>query len=108
MSLQKTSGVSRRRFIQITVVGASMALLAGATGLAQAGELPHVGASDSTAQALGYVEDATTVKNSMYKAGSRCANCQLYSGAPSGYGPCQLFPGKAVNSKGWCSSYTPK
>ncbi len=108
MSLQKTHCVSRRRFIQITVIGASMALLGGVTGLAQAGELPHVGASDSTAQALGYVEDATTVKNSAYKAGSSCANCQLYSGATSGYGPCQLFPGKAVNSKGWCSSYTTK
>ena len=106
MSLKEPSRQSRRRFIKITVIGASMALLAGMTGLAQAGELPHVGDSDSTAQALGYVEDAITAKNSLYKPGSNCANCQLYSGPTSGYGPCQLFPGKAVNSKGWCSSYT--
>ena len=22
------------------------------------------------------------------------------------YGPCQLFPGKSVNAKGWCVSHT--
>lgn len=108
MSMKKTTLDSRRRFIKITVVGASIALIAGVAGVAQAGDLSHVGSSDPTAQALGYVEDATASKNPLYKAGSNCANCQLYSGPPSGYGPCQLFPGKAVNSKGWCSGYTPK
>jgi hypothetical protein len=85
-----------------------MALLAGVAGVSEAGDLPHVTSSDSTAQALGYVEDATAAQNTLYKAGSNCGNCQLYSGAPTGYGPCQLFPGKAVNSKGWCSSYSKK
>jgi hypothetical protein len=24
------------------------------------------------------------------------------------WGPCKIFPGKAVNSHGWCSAFQPK
>jgi hypothetical protein len=41
-------------------------------------------------------------------AGTDCANCNFYQGAATGYGPCQLFPGKSVNAKGWCSGYAKK
>ena len=41
-------------------------------------------------------------------AGQGCANCNFYQGAATGFGPCQLFPGKAVNAKGWCSGYAKK
>ena len=41
-------------------------------------------------------------------AGQDCSNCNFYQGAATGFGPCQLFPGKAVNAKGWCAGYAKK
>ncbi len=41
-------------------------------------------------------------------AGSACANCNFFQGGATAYGPCQLFPGKAVNAKGWCAGYAKK
>jgi hypothetical protein len=76
--------------------------------VARAADLPHVSPDDPTAKALGYVEDAATTKDAKHKAGDVCSNCQFYSGGASGYGPCQLFPGKSVNAKGWCVSHSKK
>lgn len=100
---------SRRRFLKLTAGSAVAAMLVG--GLprkARADDLPHVSEADPTAKALGYVEDAATTKDPKRKTGATCANCQFYSGAATGYGPCQLFLGKAVSAKGWCISYMPK
>lgn len=77
-----------------------------------AGDMPPVDPNDPTAQALGYQHDAANVDASKYPdrdPAHRCANCILYQGGPdSEWGGCALFPGKAVNAQGWCSSYTPK
>jgi hypothetical protein len=54
------------------------------------------------------VEDASATKDPKHKAGDTCANCQFYSGGATGYGPCQLFPGKSVAAKGWCVSHAAK
>ncbi|OOG63481.1 High potential iron-sulfur protein [Rhodanobacter sp. B04] len=108
MTYREKDPASRRQFLKMTVAMSATAALASFAGFAHAADLMHVTDSDPTAKALGYVEDASATKNSLYKAGSTCANCQFYTGAAGGYGPCQLFPGKAVNAKGWCSSYTPK
>jgi hypothetical protein len=100
---------SRRRFLKVAAGTATAAVLVGSLPrLARAADLPHVSESDPTAKALAYVEDASKSTNPKHKAGDACANCQFYSGGPSGYGPCQLFPGKSVNAKGWCVSHTPK
>jgi len=110
-SLPVEDAESRRRFLKLAA-GAAAAAAALAVGslprLARAADAPHVAESDPTAKALGYVEDAGTTKDPKHKAGDVCANCQFYSGASSGFGPCQLFPGKAVSAKGWCVSHTPK
>lgn len=100
---------ARRQFLKTTLV-AIAAVMAGATirKAFGAGDMPHLTDADPTAKAMDYVDDATTSKNKLYKPGSVCANCQLYSGGPTGYGDCQLFPGKLVSAKGWCTSYTPK
>lgn len=100
---------ARRQFLKTAIVTAA-AVMAGATLRRgrSAGELPHLTAADPTARAMDYVEDATTSKNALYKPGSVCANCQLYTGGTTGYGDCQLFRGKLVNAKGWCTSYTRK
>lgn len=108
MAHRETYLESRRQFLKMTVATSATAALGGFTGFVLAADLPHVTDADPTAQALGYVEDASATKSSLYKAGSNCANCQFYTGAADGYGPCQLFPGKAVNAKGWCSSYAQK
>ncbi|GLQ42157.1 high-potential iron-sulfur protein [Dyella nitratireducens] len=108
MSQSKEPTESRRRFLQLMVVSMGSACAGGVSLFARAGELPHLTDADPTAKVMNYVDDATSSKHALYKAGSICANCQFYHGPDAGYGTCQLFPGKAVNAKGWCSSYTPK
>jgi hypothetical protein len=98
---------TRRGFLKL--VGATV-LTVPLARLARADDLPHVAESDPTATALGYKEDAGKVdaaKFPQHKAGNVCANCQFFGGSGA-YGPCQLFPGKAVNAKGWCSAYAAK
>ncbi|MBD8871673.1 high-potential iron-sulfur protein [Rhodanobacter sp. DHB23] len=103
------SNESRRRFLKLAAgTTAAVVAMGGLPRLARAADLPHVDDSDPTAKALGYVEDAGKSSNPKHKAGDTCANCQFYSGGPTGYGPCALFPGKAVNAKGWCVSHSPK
>ncbi|MEV8519469.1 high-potential iron-sulfur protein [Dyella marensis] len=100
---------SRRQFLKIAGGTVAAAAMIGALPrTARAADLPHVSPDDPTAKALGYVEDANTTKDAKRKAGDACANCQFYSGGASGYGPCQLFPGKSVNAKGWCVSHSKK
>lgn len=75
--------------------------------------LPKVNEKDSMAAALGYVSDAKRVDvkaNPQFKAGSACANCSWYQGKagdPAG-GPCTFFPGKNVDSTGWCRMWNKK
>lgn len=102
---------SRRRFLKFasSVVGAG-AVAGSLARVARADDLPHLAESDATATALGYKEDAGKVdaaKYAQHKAGQTCANCKFFQGAGA-YGPCQLFPGKSVNAKGWCSAYAAK
>ena len=58
--------------------------------------------------------DATTVDTAKFpkRAGDAgatqfCDNCQLYQGGDE-WGPCSIFPGKAVAAKGWCNAWVPK
>lgn len=101
---------SRRRFLKLAAGTAVVAAVVGGglPRIAQAQDLPHLTESDPTGKALGYVENASATKDPKHKAGDACANCQFYSGGATGYGPCQLFPGKAVSAKGWCVSHSPK
>ena len=67
---------------------------------------------DATAQALHYNADATKVDKAVaptWKAGEACNNCNFFQGgANDQWGPCQLFPGKAVHRAGWCAGYAKK
>ncbi|MFT3906962.1 MAG: high-potential iron-sulfur protein [Steroidobacteraceae bacterium] len=80
--------------------------------VAQAAELPHVAATDPTAVALAYHEDATKVeaaKFPTYKAGQKCSTCAQLQGAPSAaWRPCTLFPQKLVSANGWCRVWVQK
>ncbi|MFI4970742.1 MAG: high-potential iron-sulfur protein [Lysobacterales bacterium] len=102
----------RRRFLKLAMVGAAAAPIAVAMlpRLGRADDLPHLDPNDPTAKALGYTEDATkATANAAYKKGAVCFNCQFFQGHEEmAYAPCTLFPGKVVNSKGWCASHSDK
>ncbi|KAB2900014.1 MAG: High potential iron-sulfur protein, partial [Dokdonella sp.] len=43
-----------------------------------------------------------------HKPTQDCANCKFFTAGSGEYGPCQLFPGKSVHAKGWCSAHADK
>ena len=103
-----TVNPSRRRFFASAATSFGAIVVASALPqLAFADDLPHLSLDDPTAKALNYTEDASKAA-APHQAGQNCVNCNFYQGAATGYGPCQLFPGKAVNAKGWCSGYAKK
>jgi hypothetical protein len=103
-----TANPSRRRFFGTAATSLGGFVVAGALPqLAFADDLPHQTLDDPTAKALNYTEDASKAP-APHVAGQDCANCNFYQGAASGFGPCQLFPGKSVNAKGWCAGYAKK
>ncbi len=103
---------SRRHFLKLAAGTAAVAAVAG-TGafarLARAADLPPLSESDPMAKALHYTEDASSTDDPKHKKGDDCTNCMFYKGKPgAARGPCQLFPGKSVNAKGWCVSHQKK
>jgi hypothetical protein len=100
---------SNRRVFMLQVAASGTALMAASAAQAQAA---MVGEKDPQAAALGYVADSTKVdakKFPKHAATQLCSNCQVYSGkAADPAGPCAIFPGKLVASKGWCSAYVKK
>lgn len=106
---------SRRRFLQVAVLGAAavpvVAALAPAKANAQAA-LAHLDEADPTAAALGYRHDSSKVDAAKYpnhKPEQTCATCNLAQAPQAdGWMPCSIFPGKAVNPKGWCAAWVKK
>ena len=98
---------SRRQFMLLSAAGTASLVLNGKVQ-AQAMLSP----TDPQAVALGYVTDHLKVNKAKYPnfvAGSRCGLCALYQGASkSASGPCELMPGKLVDSNGWCSAFQKK
>ncbi|MFO1352008.1 MAG: high-potential iron-sulfur protein [Gammaproteobacteria bacterium] len=103
---------TRRRFLALGAAGIAMLPLSQWT--ARAADLPKLEESDPAAQAQGYAHDATTVDKAKYPkkaekngAYQRCDTCQFYQGqSPQEWGPCVIFPGKAVAAKGWCNAWS--
>lgn len=99
----------RRRFMKL--VGGATAAVAflGALPRRAFAALPHLTQeNNATAKALNYMDDNTKAP-APHKAGQDCSNCMHYQGkAGDEYGPCVLFPGFDVHSKGWCSGYAVK
>ncbi len=107
--------VSRRAFIGIVsaTLAATSALFARPRAAFAANPMPVVSEHDAQAKALGYVHQAAEADAMRFPkvatpAGRKqnCANCRLYTGATQEqWGPCALFPGKAVNKGGWCAAW---
>jgi len=78
----------------------------------QAQDMPRLEESDPVAQSLKYTNDASTVDPATRAnpaADQRCATCALLQGEEGAeWRPCQIFPGKLVNTAGWCSVWAPK
>lgn len=74
--------------------------------------LTRLSPSDAQAQALAYVDEASSIDASAqprYEAGQACSNCALYIGESSDeWAACSIFPGRLVKGSGWCSVYAPK
>jgi hypothetical protein len=79
---------------------------------AAAAGLPPLDPKDPSAQALGFVTDATKVDaaaNPTYKPTQKCSTCAQYQGKPSDpTAGCNIFPGKSVPAGGWCKVWAQK
>jgi hypothetical protein len=75
-------------------------------------DMPHLDVGDPVAGSMKYTEDAGSVDpgtRANPAEDQTCANCALVQGADGdAWRPCQIFPGKLVNAKGWCSVWAPK
>ncbi len=103
---------TRRRVLLGTVATIASAPLVNVllTPRAIAAELQHLSPDDPTAKALNYHNDASEAPRAD-RAGTPadeqfCHNCQFVQSQTGDWRPCQIFPGKAVNANGWCSSWT--
>jgi len=100
---------SRRNLFKLAGAGSLALLLPTMTRFGQAHAQEKLDPADAQASALGYVHDTTTVdegKWPTHEASQKCANCQLAqaSGDEEWFG-CAIFPGKLVNTNGWCSAW---
>jgi High potential iron-sulfur protein len=105
---QDASRANRRRFIKLTVGGFAAAPFGAALLGDTAAAAEMVSESDPQATALGYKADA---KKAAKRTDSKafCSTCNFYSGKPgAASGPCALFAGKLVSSKGWCTAWIKK
>jgi len=104
--------ISRRSLLKGALLTLAAAPAAGMLAREAAAANPLVDPNDGQAKALSYTADATKVDakaNPNYKPGQHCANCIQYTGkAGDAEGGCNLFPGKAVKSTGWCKVWVLK
>ena len=99
---------SRRGFVKgaVGLVAAvpAAALLSGRRAYAE--EMPKLTEDDAQAVALNYKHNAAEAPNA--GEGQQCSTCQLFAGGDAEWGPCSLFHGKDVSSKGWCATWVQK
>jgi len=107
------ANMNRRRALGILAAAVTVVPVSSLIGArrAMAADLPQVSESDPIAISLKYKHDATQAPRAD-KAGKAadqqfCSNCQFIQGAGD-WAPCSIFPGKAVNTKGWCTAWVPK
>lgn len=73
-----------------------------------ADDLPKVSEDDATAKALQYTHDAST-SSARTDTTQFCNNCIYFKGDEGDASArCDFFPGKVVESLGWCNAWTAK
>jgi hypothetical protein len=105
------SKIARRKFIQLSAVAAAGVLVQPGRE-ARADDMPKLAEDDPMAMGMKYVHDASTVDPATRANPAEvqnCSNCALVQGEDGAeWRPCQIFPGKLVSAKGWCSVWAPK
>jgi len=107
------SKISRRAVVKGGLIaGAFIPAIGLMANSAAAAGLPPLDPADPTAQALGYVADATKVDakaNATYKPNQKCSTCAQFLGkAGDASGGCNIFAGKSVVAGGWCKVWAQK
>jgi hypothetical protein len=107
------SKISRRSLIKGGLIaGAFVPAMGLMANSAAAAALPPLDPKDPTAQALGFIADATKVDaaaNPTYKPTQKCSTCAQFLGKPSdATGGCNIFAGKSVPAGGWCKVWAQK
>jgi len=100
--------LTRRKLISAGLIGTVALPFLGKPAHATAEKLSP---SDPQALKLGYVENVKQVDVKhfpTYKPGQTCANCNFIQLRYGPLRPCQIFPGKVVSEKGWCSAWVEK
>ena len=106
MSREHSKVKTRRTILKAGLGGIAIVAVGAPISQAASAELPRLEESDSTAQALSYVHDASAVPADQRGGTDRnCRGCNLYSDVDAEWGPCPLFPGKAVAANGWCKGW---
>ena len=100
---------SRRVFVMTVIAGGSALT---ATRVSAQAAAPTLSETDPQATALGYKADGSKVDKAKYPqhaATQVCSGCNFYQGkATDPTAPCQLFAGKKVAAKGWCTAWAKK
>jgi len=103
---RKSFRPARRLWLKLGSL-AALSIASGARGQAK-----RVEENESQAQALGYKRDAAKVDKAKFKnfqADQSCSSCNFFKGKAGGaWGPCDIFGGREVSSKGWCSAWAKK
>ncbi len=105
--------ISRRSLVKGGLIAGAFLPAMGliANSAASAG-LPALDPKDPTAQALGFVTDASKVDaaaNATYKPTQKCSNCAQFLGKPAdATAGCNIFAGKSVPAGGWCKVWAAK
>jgi hypothetical protein len=107
------SKFSRRAIVKGGLIaGAVIPAMGFMSRTADAAALPPLDPKDPTAQALGFITDATKVdaaSNPTYKPNQKCGTCAQFQGkAGDASGGCNIFVGKSVPVGGWCKTWAQK
>jgi High potential iron-sulfur protein len=107
------SKFSRRAIVKGGLIaGAVIPAMGFMSRTADAAALPPLDPKDPTAQALGFITDATKVdaaSNPTYKPNQKCGTCAQFQGkAGDASGGCNIFVGKSVPAGGWCKTWAQK
>jgi hypothetical protein len=105
--------MSRRAIVKSGLIaGAFIPAMGLVANTAAAAGLPPLDPKDPTAQALGFVTDATKVDaaaNATYKPNQKCSTCAQFQGkAGDASAGCNIFAGKSVPAGGWCKVWAQK
>ena len=103
--------IVRRDFLKCALASAVVIPVLGAAD-ARAADLPLLDPTDSVAQSLGFVRDASKVAanaNPTFTPGQHCGVCMQYQGkASDAAAGCSIYAGHSVPSRGWCRAFVPR